>query len=152
MFLYARRTLVQILKENITKWYRLYNPLSTFAGCFDFLCQQLDDPHLAVRDTTAFTLGKILDNHLEIAPVSQEFIQKILQKMQDAPQIASRLLLAITTIVERHDELQSVGFDLTQTFVPFAQVQIIVNICRKIRIIFSTSLINMLAIFNTIWL
>jgi importin subunit beta-1 len=94
------------------------------AGNFQwqFLVQRMGDQSIAVRDTLAWTLGRIAQFHPSTVPI-RELVPRLGQSLQDVPRVASNICWVIQVLAESMDQSSSTTFWL-EFFTPLAEALI----------------------------
>eukprot|EP00931_Biecheleriopsis_adriatica_P086256 TRINITY_DN60967_c0_g1_i1.p1 TRINITY_DN60967_c0_g1~~TRINITY_DN60967_c0_g1_i1.p1 ORF type:complete len:854 (+),score=205.76 TRINITY_DN60967_c0_g1_i1:68-2629(+) len=86
---------------------------------FSFLVQALQDPSVAVRDTIAWTLGRITQFHPSIVPVKQ-LTPLLCEKLRDVPRVSANICWNIQVMAEEQPD-GSPSTALSEFFTSLAQ-------------------------------
>mmetsp|Transcript_46161 Transcript_46161/g.98866 ORF Transcript_46161/g.98866 Transcript_46161/m.98866 type:complete len:856 (+) Transcript_46161:309-2876(+) len=68
-------------------------------GSYIHLVQRLQDPSVAVRDTVAWTLGRIVRYHPSIIPL-KEIVPVLIEKLADVPRVSANICWVIQGVAE----------------------------------------------------
>jgi len=78
------------------------------SGSYQHLVQRLGDSSIAVRDTLAWTLGRIVQFHPSIVPV-KEMTPLLGQALADVPRVSTNICWVLQVLAENMDELFNMG-------------------------------------------
>jgi importin subunit beta-1 len=98
------------------------------AGSYQHLVQRLGDQSIAVRDTLAWTLGRIVQFHPAIVPV-KEMTPQLGQALNDVPRVATNICWVLQVLSESMDQNGMPGqappsTPLSEFFTPLAEALI----------------------------
>lgn len=104
------------------------------AGSYQHLVKRLGDQSVAVRDTTAWTLGRIAQFHPSIVPI-KELTPVLGQALQDVPRVAANICWVLQVLAESMDQNSLPGqippsTPLSDFFTPLVEALIRVT-CRQ---------------------